>query len=106
MLAAEGVRKRFGGLAALDGASIEVREGEIVALVGPNGSGKSTLLNVLSGFQAPDDGEVTFAGHRVDGLDPWDVSRLGLRRTFQLAAQPTRMTVLEVMLSGARLPQG
>lgn len=106
MLAAEGVRKHFGGLAALDGVSLEIREGEIVALVGPNGSGKSTLLNVLSGFLEPDGGSVTYEGRPIHRLEPWDVSQLGLRRTFQLAAQPTRMSLLEVMLAGARLPEG
>lgn len=106
MLVAEDVRKRFAGVTALDGASLEVGAEEIVGLVGPNGSGKSTLLNALSGFMRPDAGTVTFAGERVERKQPWDVAALGLQRTFQLPAMPQRMTVLEVMLAGARLPLG
>jgi branched-chain amino acid transport system ATP-binding protein len=106
MLTADDVRKSFRGLKALDGATLELREGEILGLVGPNGSGKSTLLNTLSGFLAPDSGEVTFLGHRIDQRTPWHISRLGLRRTFQLASQPEKMSVLEVMLTGADMPLG
>ncbi len=106
MLVAEGIHKRFGGMAALDGADVEVGAEEIVGVVGPNGSGKSTLLNVLSGFLNPDAGSVVFMGHRIEHSRPWQIARLGLLRTFQLPAQPERMTTLEVMLSGARLPRG
>ena len=106
MLRAEDVRKHFGGLAALDGVSVEVEQGQVVGLVGPNGSGKSTLLNVLSGFLKPDSGRVELEGRRIDAMEPWEISALGLRRTFQLAKQPERMTVLEVMLLGARMREG
>jgi branched-chain amino acid transport system ATP-binding protein len=106
VLAAEGVEKRFSGLTALAGVDVAVGEDEIVGLVGPNGSGKSTLLGTLSGFIRPDGGRVTFEGRRIDRLRPWSISRLGLRRTFQLPAQPERMTVLEAMLTGAELPSG
>jgi ABC-type branched-subunit amino acid transport system ATPase component len=106
MLTARDVRKSFGAVAALDGASVEIREGEVLGLVGPNGSGKSTFLNTLSGFLRPDSGEVTFRGERIERRHPWDISQLGLRRTFQLAAQPEKMTVLEVMLAGADMPLG
>lgn len=106
MLAAEGIVKRFAGVAALDGASIEVARGAIVGLVGPNGSGKSTLLNVVSGFLRPDGGRVELDGRRIEGRAPWSVSDMGLRRTFQLPLQPERMTVMEVMLCGAHLPIG
>ena len=106
MLAAEQVSKRFSGIVALDRVDIEVGAGEIVGLVGPNGSGKSTLLNVLSGFARPDGGTVTMQGERIDGKRPWHIAGRGLQRTFQLPAQPQRLTVLEVMLTGARLPRG
>jgi ABC-type branched-subunit amino acid transport system ATPase component len=106
VLVAEGVSKRFSGVAALQGVDMEVRPGEVVGLVGPNGSGKSTLLNVLSAFVRADAGTVTLDGERIDRRRPWDVAKRGLQRTFQLPAQPHRMTVLEVMLTGAHLPHG
>jgi ABC-type branched-subunit amino acid transport system ATPase component len=106
VLAAEGIEKRFSGVTALADVDVEVGEDEIVGLVGPNGSGKSTLLGALSGFIHPDEGRVTLDGRRIDRLRPWSVSRLGVRRTFQLPAQPERMTVLETMLTGAELPTG
>jgi branched-chain amino acid transport system ATP-binding protein len=103
MLEAKGVRKHFGGVQALDGAGIEVREGEIVGLVGPNGSGKTTMLNVLSGFVEPDEGHVLLEGRPVQGMPSWDISKLGMRRTFQQPGMPERMTTREVMLCGAEL---
>jgi branched-chain amino acid transport system ATP-binding protein len=106
MLTAEGISKHFSGIVALRGVDMEISAGEIVGLVGPNGSGKSTLLNALSGFSRPDSGTVRFHGERIERRRPWDIAKLGLRRTFQLPAQPERMTVLEVMLTGADLPRG
>jgi branched-chain amino acid transport system ATP-binding protein len=106
MLVVEEVRKHFAGVAALDGASIEVQAGESIGLVGPNGSGKSTLLNVASGFEKPDGGTVTLLGRDVRGKEPWDVAKLGLVRTFQHANLPVRMSVLDLMLVGGRLARG
>ena len=106
MLRAEGVTKRFSGLTALSGVDAEIDPGEIVGLVGPNGSGKSTLLATLSGFLRADEGQVTLEGKRIDRLRPWSVARLGIRRTFQLPAQPERMTVLETMVCGCDLAAG
>lgn len=106
MLIADGVRKSFGGLRALDEVSIAVELGEVVGLVGPNGSGKSTFLNVLSGFIRPDAGSITLDGINIAGSAPWDVAARGLRRTFQLAAQPERMSTMELMLTGCNAPYG
>jgi ABC-type branched-subunit amino acid transport system ATPase component len=106
VLVAERISKHFSGIAALEDVDMEVSAGEIVGLVGPNGSGKSTLLNVLSGFIRPERGNVTFKGDRIEGRRPWDIAERGLQRTFQLPAQPRRMTVLEVMLTGAQLSRG
>lgn len=106
MLVANGVEKHFAGVAALDGASIEVRPGESVGLVGPNGSGKSTLLNVVSGFERPNAGTVTLFGKNVTAKEPWDVAKLGLVRTFQHAKLPTRMSVMDLMLTGGHLAKG
>ncbi len=106
MLTAEGVAKHYSGITALADVSMEVEAGEIVGLIGPNGSGKSTLLSVLSGFVRPDSGTVALDGRRIDRKRPWDVAGMGIRRTFQLPAQPERMTVLETMLVGADLSRG
>lgn len=106
MLVVEDIRKHFAGIAALDGASIEVYAGESVGLVGPNGSGKSTLLNVASGFETPESGRVMLEGTDVTGNEPWDVARLGLVRTFQHANLPTKMSVMDLMLVGGQLPRG
>ena len=84
VLAAEGLTKRFGGIAAVEGVSFEVREGEILGIIGPNGSGKSTLFNCILGQLLPDAGAVTLDGRDVTGLRPSDLNRLGVSRTFQL----------------------
>ncbi|MFC7494248.1 MULTISPECIES: ABC transporter ATP-binding protein [unclassified Nocardioides] len=106
MLVVDGIKKHFAGVAALDGASIEVQRGESIGLVGPNGSGKSTLLNVISGFDRPDAGTVALLDKDVTGKEPWDIAQLGLVRTFQHANLPTRMSVMDLMLTGGRLPRG
>lgn len=106
MLHVEGIHKRFAGLAALDGASLQVAKGESVGLVGPNGSGKSTLLNVITGFERPDAGRITLNDHDITKKEPWAVAAHGVRRTFQHAHQPMRMTVMELMLAGGRFPTG
>jgi branched-chain amino acid transport system ATP-binding protein len=106
MLVIDGIKKHFAGVYALDGASIEVQAGESIGLVGPNGSGKSTLLNIASGFERPDEGTITLFDQDVTGKEPWDVAKLGLVRTFQHANLPTRMSVMDLMLTGAHLARG
>jgi len=98
LLEVENVRKRFGGVRALDGVSLEVRAGAVYGLIGPNGSGKTTLFNVVTGFLRPDSGHVRFRGRPLDGLSPDRIARLGLCRTFQANVCPQRMTVMENML--------
>jgi branched-chain amino acid transport system ATP-binding protein len=95
------VRKRFGGLQALDGVSLDVRPGEIVGLIGPNGAGKTTLFHVVSGFLAPDAGEVRLGGVSTRGLRPHEVCRRGLARTFQIVKPFQALTVLENVRIGA-----
>ncbi len=100
-----GVTVRFGGVTALDNVSLELLEGEFVALIGPNGAGKTTLFNVLCGIQRPSAGVVTFDRLPINGLDPTERSRLGIGRTFQTPQAFTSLTVLDNLLLPAWLPR-
>jgi branched-chain amino acid transport system ATP-binding protein len=102
LLVVQEVLKRFGGLTAVDGASLDVREGSITSLIGPNGAGKTTLFNVISRFYRPERGRVWFRGERIDTLPPHAIARNGLVRTFQFTKILTRMTVLENAMVGAK----
>ncbi len=83
VLATRGLERRFGGLRALDGVSIECRSGEVHAVIGPNGAGKSTLVNVLSGDLAPSAGSMHFRDKDITGLPAHRISRLGVGRSYQ-----------------------
>jgi ribose transport system ATP-binding protein len=96
LLAAHGLSKSFGGTRALDGVDLELRRGEVHALIGQNGSGKSTLIKILSGFHAPDDGSVLVNGDPVHlPLRPGEPERLGLSFLHQESCVAERMSVLE-----------
>jgi branched-chain amino acid transport system ATP-binding protein len=94
------VSKTFGGLAAVDGVTFSLDEGQIVGLVGPNGSGKSTMLNILSGVYPPDGGSVFHRGRKLTGLAPSAVAAAGLARTFQNLQIFQGLTVGENVLVG------
>jgi len=98
---AEGVVKRFGGIRAVDGATMSVREGSITALIGPNGAGKTTFFNLITGFYKPDGGSAEFAGNRVLGRPPYAIARLGMVRTFQITKALSRMPVIDNMMLAA-----
>jgi branched-chain amino acid transport system ATP-binding protein len=100
ILEIEGVRKSFGGLAALDGLDLRVDEGEIVSVIGPNGAGKSTLFNVVTGLYEPDDGDVRFRGYSIVGRRPNQIAKLGIARTFQSVKLFPNMTILENAMVG------
>jgi branched-chain amino acid transport system ATP-binding protein len=100
LLRANEISVRFGGLKAVDGVSLEVREGEIVALIGPNGAGKTTMFNALSRLQKVAAGRVTLAGQDVTEQTTADTARLGLARTFQNLRIYSNMSVLENVLVG------
>jgi ABC-type branched-subunit amino acid transport system ATPase component len=100
LLDVRGVAKHFGGLRALDGLDVRVDEGEIVSIIGPNGAGKSTVFNVISGMYGPDEGDVGFRGESIVGLQPNQVTRLGIARTFQNVHLFPNMTVLENAMVG------
>jgi ABC-type branched-subunit amino acid transport system ATPase component len=95
LLSVQAVTKVFGGVRAVDGASLTVKEGTITALIGPNGSGKTTLFNIITGYLKADAGRVEFAGRDVTGSDPGRLYREGLSRTFQQARVFPQLTVQE-----------
>ncbi len=98
---AEGVVKRFGGISAVDGATMSVGEGSITALIGPNGAGKTTFFNVITGFYRSDGGRATFREKPVLGRAPYSIARLGMVRTFQITKALRRMTVIDNMMLAA-----
>jgi branched-chain amino acid transport system ATP-binding protein len=95
VLRVEGLSKAFGGVDAVRDVSFAVAEGELVALIGPNGAGKTTCFNLVNGQLAPDAGTVSLLGSRIDGLPPRAIARMGVGRTFQVAATFASMTVRE-----------
>jgi branched-chain amino acid transport system ATP-binding protein len=101
LLCVAAVVKRFRGLAAVDGVSFEVSEGEIFAVIGPNGAGKTTLFNMIAGALAPDEGTITFAGERVDGKRPDQVAQRGIGRTFQIVRPFPGLSVEDNVVIGA-----
>ena len=101
LLSVRGVTKRFGGIAANRGITFDVAAGELVGIIGPNGAGKSTLFDCISGFYAPDEGEVELDGARLTRLSPDNVCRRGVARTFQKLRPFQGMTVAENVMVGA-----
>src|SRR6266568_4120774 len=98
LLTVENVTKRFGGVMAVDRCSLHIRRGTITGLIGPNGAGKTTLFNIIAGVYRPDAGHVWFEGERLDGLPPHRIFARQVARTFQIARELKRMTVLENLL--------
>ncbi|AZQ15143.1 ABC transporter ATP-binding protein [Halorubrum sp. PV6] len=97
-LRVDGLVKRFGGVTAVDGATFEVEQGSLTGLIGPNGAGKSTTFNCITGVHEPTAGSVTFNGEDITGLEPYQIARKGLVRTFQIARELEEMTVLENLM--------
>ena len=106
ILVADGVRRTFGGLTAVDVEHLEIPRNAITALIGPNGAGKTTLFNLLTGFDKPDAGSWTFSGRAISGVPAFKVSRLGQVRTFQLTKALGLLTVLENMKLGVKNQRG
>ena len=106
ILVADGVRRQFGGLVAVDVDHFEVQRNQITALIGPNGAGKTTFFNLLTGFDKPDGGVSTFNGHRMSETSAHRVAQIGMVRTFQLTKALSRLTVIENMRLGAANQRG
>ena len=98
MIEASNITVRFGGLTAVDDASLEVREGEIVGLIGPNGAGKTTFFNAIAGYNNPAAGEIRLYGQDVTGMAVHERARVGVARTFQLIQLFRQLTVYENLL--------
>jgi neutral amino acid transport system ATP-binding protein len=106
LLVARNLHKSFGGIKAVDNASIEVPRGSITGLIGPNGAGKTTLFNLLSNFIHPDSGEVMLEGEPIQQLQPHQIAQQGMVRTFQVARVLSRLSVMENMLLAAQHQAG
>jgi branched-chain amino acid transport system ATP-binding protein len=98
MIRVEDLHMHFGGLRAVDGASIEIAKGSITGLIGPNGAGKSTLFNVIAGLFPPTSGRVFLGGEEITGLSPHALFHKGLLRTFQIAHEFSTLTVRENLM--------
>jgi branched-chain amino acid transport system ATP-binding protein/branched-chain amino acid transport system permease protein len=106
VLAASGVSREFGGVHAVRDVSFEVRRGTLTGLIGPNGAGKSTLLAMLAGTLAVSGGTISYRGQDVTPMPAYRRARLGLVRTFQLASEFKRLTVMENLLSAVPRNRG
>ncbi|MBM3143258.1 MAG: ABC transporter ATP-binding protein [Chloroflexi bacterium] len=103
MLKVEDITLSFGRIKAVDGASFEARDGEILAIIGPNGAGKTSLLNCINGFYKPQQGHVYFQGKDISRLSPHKRAELGLGRTFQGLQVYEGMSVLDTIMSGRHI---
>ena len=104
LLEVDGLSKRFGGVAAVSGATFSVETGTITGLIGPNGSGKTTVFNMITGYLKADGGTVRFAGERVRRPNPRRLYRRGLSRTFQQARVFPEMTLVENLVVAVAVP--
>lgn len=102
-LLAEKCTIRFGGLVAVNELNMQVKRGEIYGLIGPNGAGKTTIFNLLTGVYEPTSGDIHFEGKRINGLRPYQISRLGVSRTFQNIRLFPGMTVLENVMTACHI---
>jgi branched-chain amino acid transport system ATP-binding protein len=106
LLEVRDLSKRFGGIAAVNGVSFAVHEGEILGLIGPNGSGKTTLFNCILGQLSPSAGEVRLDGRPITGMRPCDLNRLGISRTFQLLQVFPQLSVRENLVLAGQEHEG
>jgi ABC-type branched-subunit amino acid transport system ATPase component len=93
--------KLFGNLIAVNQIDLEIKKGEIIGLIGPNGAGKTTFFNLITGLEAPDEGQVIFKGTNITTMSPHAICKLGMSRTFQVTKSFTEMSVEEAIRVGA-----
>jgi len=98
MLEIKNINKNFGGLRAVNNASMNIDKGSITGLIGPNGAGKTTLFNTIAGVYAPDEGEIFLENQNITGLKPHNLFNKGVLRTFQIAHEFSTLTVLENLM--------
>jgi ABC-type branched-subunit amino acid transport system ATPase component len=103
LLVVDRITRRFGGLLAVNAASLTGQEGRITALIGPNGAGKTTLFSIISGFLRPSGGDIRYAGETITGEPPHRLARRGIARTFQIVQPFAGLSVRENILVGAHL---
>ena len=98
MLEIKNISKNFGGLRAVNNASMKIEKGSITGLIGPNGAGKTTLFNTIAGVYSPDEGEIFLENQNITGLKPHNLFNKGVLRTFQIAHEFSTLTVLENLM--------
>ena len=98
MILVEDLHKHFGGVQAVNGATLSIQPGSITGLIGPNGAGKTTLFNVIAGLYQPTSGKVFLDGEDITGLKPYELFRRGVLRTFQLAHEFSTLTVRDNLM--------
>ena len=98
LISVRGLVKRFGAVIAADNVSVEIRPQETVGIIGANGAGKTTFVNMVTGYLKPDDGAILFRGHDITRLPPREVTRLGIRRSFQVAQLFPNLSVRDNVL--------
>ncbi len=100
VLDAHGVTKQFGGLVAVNSVDLEISERSISSLIGPNGAGKTTFFNIVAGLYKPTDGQLLYRGRSIVGLNPNEITKLGIARTFQNIRLFSAMSALDNVLVG------
>lgn len=103
LLDVRSITMQFGGLKAVDNLSFQIKKSELIGLIGPNGAGKTTVFNMLTGVYRPTCGDVLFDGQKINGLKPYQISGLGVTRTFQNIRLFKELSVLDnVMVGGSQ----
>jgi len=102
-LKVEDIWLNFGGVSALSGVTLDIREGEVLAIIGPNGAGKTSILNCINGFYRPQRGEIIFEDKRIRHLSPHQIARLGIGRTFQNIELFTGLSVLDNLMAARHI---